>query len=137
MTPKEKAIKEAYGDKWDRVKDIVDMNNGSIDLVKCHPTELGYSYHEIEEFQRVFRPNRWRPIQLSGIEDNNGWIEGLPPDDASDIWVISRENKHLSDVNYQTLLIKSNKESLSKVITHWQPLVKPKPPIYDEQNNMQ
>ena len=65
------------------------------------------------------------------IEDNNGWIkieseEDLPKD--GHYWVITKEGI-LTDSPKDKDLFQDNSYWLSN-FTHYQPIVKPKPPIY-------
>ena len=129
---KEQAIKNAYGEYWEAVKDYVDENGwiGFDEWFKfvghkidydCKPNQIYYCH---------------RPKSLKGIEDNNGWnlIDELLPEPSTEYHVI--KNGKISKCFY----IKDNrwfvdgnnfpKTSELHGITHWKPIQKPLNPIY-------
>lgn len=69
MTPKQEAIKKAYGEHWETVKDYVN-ENGYInrDLYR----EI---YGNLKSAGRNVVDMLARPKSLQGIEYNNGWIK--------------------------------------------------------------
>jgi len=88
---KQKAIEEAYGEHWEKVKNFVD-ENGWVDF-KLLFGETGNSrgisglkLHTLDNYSPKYC--YWkRPIELDGIEANNNWIsihseEDLPKEDC-------------------------------------------------------
>lgn len=80
-TAKEKAIREAYGEHWDKVKDFVDDNGYIYEddakdiLWKKLVNGIIHSriYHvEVDIIDRGCYDDM-RPKSLQGIETNNGW----------------------------------------------------------------
>lgn len=88
LTKKQEVIRKAYGEHWDKVKDIIeDCNDGYISIeevpykglfdiqdVQIDHVQVSGQYGDIVTF--------WRPKSLQGIENNNGWFSieehGLP-----------------------------------------------------------
>lgn len=75
----------------------------------------------------------YRPKSLAGIENNNGWIkienEADLPKDLVECYAYDEDG----DITYFTFNLSPNSDyELMKEqgITHYQPIVKPKPPIY-------
>jgi hypothetical protein len=76
------------------------------------------------------KPSQYsRPKSLSGIENNNGWIniesgEDLPKD--GQYWTISSNDGQMT-----TNRIWSKQWNFNhRYISHYQPIIKPEPPIY-------
>jgi hypothetical protein len=67
MTKSEK-IQEAYGSNWEQIKPFVDADGWYVWDENC-PVNL-----VISGFQYNKKLDAHRPESLSGIEDNNGWI---------------------------------------------------------------
>lgn len=67
-----------------------------------------------------------RPKSLSGIENNQGWIklEGKPNEIEydGDVWIINKNGGIEINLNHEYLEL--------GYATHYQPIIKPKPPIY-------
>lgn len=86
--------------------------------------EIDYSELDNGEFVTC----RIRPKSLQGIEDNNGWIkieseEDLPKEN---VWLYNEGNNDL----YIGMLFDLEGFPINRFATHYQPIVKPKPPIY-------
>lgn len=138
MKTKEEVIREAYGVCWDQVKEFVDedgwCSDCQIDLNnKGYNTWLEYIPADCKEMHIVYgEPEYWyRPKSLSGIENNNGWIrieseEDLPKDSFN--YYAFCSNGSVMTFNdfeyYKEYIIPELK------VTHYQPIVKPKYPIY-------
>ncbi|MDV3636742.1 hypothetical protein CMU84_16450 [Elizabethkingia anophelis] len=125
-TPKEKAIKAAYGEYWDKVKDYVDEDGW------CNAF-FGIAARDFDDTES--KREAWRPKSLSGIETNNSWTrieseEDLPKDrNIEDLLIFTEtgeilvaSSKYLSDAEIRRYWIKT--------VSHWQKFVKPKPPIF-------
>lgn len=146
LNAKQEAIKKAYGEEnFNLFKDIIN-ENGWIGLSRYGfdedwDTEDKFDKMVSEiEFEESFEDgmNFYRPKSLQGIENNNGWIKieseaDLPKEDyygelfevgfLDDIGYFHHERKRCS--------LKSLKWMFErKLVTHYQPIEKPKPPIY-------
>lgn len=152
LNAKQEAIKKAYGEYWENVKNYVD-ENGYLDK-QVFSNYKGITYEEISSI--LFLHNTLTtciPLSLQGIENNNGWIRI-----ESDNWLKKHKidksltKYYINDINEDYLCIavlvtKDNiefeqltlsdylfvKEELIKeeiFATHYQPIEKPKPPIY-------
>ena len=127
---KEQAIKNAYGEYWEAVKDYVDENGwiGFDEWFKfvghkidydCKPNQIYYCH---------------RPKSLKGIEDNNGWHsmsfkEPPYPEHDVEYWIITYGITLKAKWN---MVRKEfiNVHGLQENVTHWQPIQKPLKPIY-------
>ena len=123
MTKQEK-IQEAYGKYWEVVYEYVDKNGW------CSAYWKTKTY-----FQTEFTSEKWRPKSLQGIENNNGWIRIESEAD------LPKEGMHHSILldsecingyrNYDVIVFyEVNSKFRKKEISHYQPIEKPKPPIY-------
>ena len=103
---------------------------------KKHPKD---DFHLEDEFYEIknnygYGEFDWRPKSLKGIEDNNGWIK-----------IKSEDDLKLPDGDYGFILPNQKEVLIGKVrkgettlngvityqgITHYYPIIKPKPPIY-------
>lgn len=129
MTKKEK-IQEAYGEYWESVKDFVD-ENGWHNRKESNINLLGKLRHEIRDCLNDIS----RPESLKGIEKNHGWIKIESEDDLPTIgqyYTIASFNNSIVEREFPhpKFSLEFNKEWWLKYITHYQPIVKPQPPIY-------
>ena len=149
---KQEAIKKAYGEYWEQVKDYVDENGwifhekGFYQNYKkfVSPFEIGFSKDDddnIELYSDSFKKTAnfyWRPKSLQGIENNNGWVR---VDNEADLPKVKEDiNKYFNIgtlINSKFYLSKGEYETkevitsfLEDKITHYQPITPPKPPIY-------
>lgn len=121
MTKKDR-VREAYGDK----------------LSICNPDENGWTDSKtwlengltLSASSHIHQGGKIRPKSLQGIENNNGWIkieseDDLPKEDKW-YWVKKKSGEEILS-GYQ---IGVSKERWLSEITHYQPIEKPKPPIY-------
>ena len=119
LEAKQEAIKKAYGENYIHA-DI----NGWIRFGMYVPTDLGIeNYDDINGF--------WRCKSLQGIENNKGWIrieskDDLPKEEGN--YFIVRNNNEVGT----SYFIPNNDFSVMdwRDITHYQPIEKPKLPIY-------
>ena len=119
LEAKQEAIKKAYGENYIHA-DI----NGWIRFGMYVPTDLGIeNYDDIDGF--------WRCKSLQGIENNKGWIrieskDDLPKEEG--YYFIVRSNNEVG----ASYFIPNNDFSVIdwRYITHYQPIEKPKLPIY-------
>lgn len=85
-------IQKAYGEHWDRVKDHV-TENGYIQFkVIAHGVtnelnyeeDFQYTHDQVEVIQNFGHGQYlWRPKELKGIENNNGWIKIFDEDNIN------------------------------------------------------
>ena len=139
MTKQEKII-EAYGDSWNIAKNFAD-ENGWIDRYKqsayLNIGEWGKDKTPIKNFlgkNDYFglesKNDKYRPKSLHGIETNNGWIKIESEDDLKvkegyyAVFNTRWKNDEISIIQ----IIEPYK--LDSTITHYQPIIKPQPPIY-------
>lgn len=133
LMTKEEKIKEAWGKDFPKNKGV-DGNGWSIgvfwyedfDFKKFDTIEISHGYYNI------------RPESLKGIENNNGWIkiesEADLPKECAEYDVI--KNKTITKATYigkDRWFVPDNdfpKTTNIHGITHYQPSLKPKPPIY-------
>lgn len=128
MTPKQQAIKKAYGEHYDTYRDIMD-NNGWVDSFNMHAP------HYITVLESKYN-KYWRPASLKGLETNNGWIpvEDRLPDEGEICWIFTKYE--CIGIAYWNGFTESFEDEggLSIVpagwVTHWQPVVKPEAPLY-------
>ena len=122
LEAKQEAIKKAYGEYWENVKDYVD-NRGFANL------DNTFTY---EDMGLELQDNgNWRPKSLQGIENNKGWIrieskDDLPKEEGN--YFIVRNNNEVG----ASYFIPNNDFSVIdwRYITHYQPIEKPLKPIY-------
>ena len=125
LNAKQEAIKNAYGEYWENVKDYVD-NDGWINNSIPKFTFGQLKNLDLEYKNDVF----FRPKSLQGIENNNGWIRieseaDLPKEEG--LYFTMRRDKTKVEITH--FFYELSKE-FKKVATHYQPIEKPKPPIY-------
>ena len=124
LNAKQEAIKNAYGDYWEAVKDFVD-ENGWIDFLE-----------DIQRIMYFFNDSDNIEVKsLQGIENNNGWIKIESEDD------LPKEGMHHSILldsdcingyrNYDVIVFyEVNSRYRKKEISHYQPIEKPLKPLY-------
>lgn len=77
---KQEAIKKAYGEHWERVKNKVRASSDARISGYSLPQDVGMPSHSIVQYD--WKDDDWRPMELRGIEDNNGWIR-IEPDGSN------------------------------------------------------
>ncbi|ROI02920.1 hypothetical protein EGI16_12165 [Chryseobacterium sp. G0240] len=133
---KEEKIKEAYLGLGLPFSENILFDNG---WLKIKPTQYQSKYQDVDLLKLTNHVHSIRPKSLQGIENNNGWIK---IDFKSDIPMTTKKELN-KDIEYHVIMGKDNSvfyESLklNEVhsfydkgwITHYQPIEKPKPPIY-------
>lgn len=120
---KQEVIKQAYGEHWGKVKTRVDENGWCFIYYEEIGINIFGTEYEFKEF------SQWRPISLKGIETNNGWIKIESGNDIQDgdYWMLEHDGtiSPCFEIDQD-----SQKNNLHKYYTHYQPIVKPLPPIY-------
>lgn len=71
---KEEKIKEAYGDNWELVKDKVNKDGWIKDREFIFSDFVKGTVWQTTDHDDEWYDTR-RPMQLKGIEDNNGWVK--------------------------------------------------------------
>ena len=126
---KQEAIKNAYSEYWEKVKDCVD-NDGYIDnsIPKFRFGQL--KNLDLEYKNDVF----FRPKSLQGIENNNGWIKIESEKDLPKVsgLYFGKDYEFGTDMMYFDFETKKWEDSNGYLqnVTHYQQIEKPKPPIY-------
>lgn len=138
---KRKAIQNAYGDAWEKVKEFVDgkgwIHNCPWDIESVlFPQSNGFEVGDVDKMHLV-NSFSWRPRCLSGLESNNGWTrieEKMPPSSEDRFyvcfegvisgWTESGENIH------KTCALHNKHPDVYKNITHWRPVEKLINPLY-------
>jgi len=135
-TAKQQAIINAYGEFWEKVKDFVDEDG----WIKFSDDKeiIRYEYHSDGNIMcNPLDINKWRPKQLAGIENNNGWIkiesEADLPEETTECHFINKNNKIIYCGTYHYKLIEFRCGIIHLTfdkVTHYQPIQKPLQPIY-------
>jgi len=122
---KQEIIKQAYGEHWNKVCEYVDENGW------CN-SYWGKEYTDLNGVGKTKKdPLYWRPKSLQGIEDNNGWIKIKSETDlpkGGDIFYLC--GKMFEDGNFVIDEMFTYNSIDKDKFTHYQPIIKPKPPIY-------
>jgi hypothetical protein len=132
---KEDKIKEAYGEHWEKVKNYVDAN-GWLDAKSFygdrHKGLAGLTMQISDRYDPKYC--YWkRPISLSGIENNNGWLQfrGNQPKESNWYWIKTNSDMLIAFwVNHKNVFIDMDNSIYFNAVTHYQPIEEPKPPIY-------
>lgn len=127
MKTKQEVIQEAWGEYYDSIQDELDKDGWLHSAVRPDidldlDVELQNNNWIIGESEYI------RPKSLQGIEDNNGWIRIESEDDLpKDLVYLYSE---YGDIIKGHLFNHYGYYAQPKYITHYQPIIKPKPPIY-------
>jgi hypothetical protein len=124
---KQEAIKQAYGEHYDKAKDYIDKNGW------CYlfPTIKG----ELD-FENTGRDNVcYRPKSLQGIENNNGWIKieseaDLPEENGTYFTIGKTSYKPFYRIDVFCGRLKNSFTDGNSCFTHYQPIQKPLKPLY-------
>lgn len=122
--------------KQDKIQQVYGINyihsdtNGWIRLGMYVPNDFVFSEDEIERNENI---GIWRHKLLQGIEDNNGWIKIESDSDFPNLFDFKfmtydsvNDKTDIKPISRRTMW-KNYKKGL---ITHYQPIQKPKLPIY-------
>jgi len=126
---KQKAIEVAYGIYWEELKYFVEENGWYNWFESKNNTNI-----DDLDFETSIDGFNLRPKLLAGIETNNNWIsihseDDLPNTDGKSVefWFMTNHG----DVTINGYNDSSEKALIySKIYTHYQPIIKPKKPIY-------
>lgn len=136
MTPKQQAIKKAYGEHYDTFKGDMD-ENGWVLRDPGHKNHIKWGENrDVYEWDAT-DSGLWRPSSLRGIENNRGWIsvkDRLPKgaDHGKDFWLYDKDQDFYPATwdNYSRAWETEKSFISPHEVTHWQPVVKPEPPLY-------
>lgn len=134
MTKKQEKIKEAYGQYWDLVNDQID-ENGWLDQKGIHKPLPGLTMDVLNPYDPKYC-YYMRPVSLAGLDDNNGWISieseaDFPKNKLDHSFVYSLKENMISSIQLNIVRNDQIEELFEDDwITHYQPIIKPKPPIY-------
>lgn len=128
------AIKAAYGDMWiymssfPQARKIALENEGWVFITQL-PSTIDRTLFDFQHGDSICRPK-----SLSGIENNRGWTrieseEDLPKKETA-YWAYNDKTNHTMYCGYDFEL--GFRFSLGHTFkaTHYQPIEKPKPPIF-------
>lgn len=139
---KEEKIKEAYGEYWEGLKKVIDID-GWVDLKSKNISNdlandmIGVFRYKIEvdyKFNHIARPK-----SLQGIENNNGWIkinseDDLPKEGTYCHFIIKGFEELHNQGLYDGMFWDNKCAYISSIVTHYQPIQKPiqkpTPPLY-------
>lgn len=134
---KQEAIKKAYGEHWDKVKEFCDSDGWITNKWIAHGVSRGISYQDAGfSFEEIFcqhfnsSDNTWRLKSIYSILTNNGWIR-IEPDGSnlptSDIgYKFSRKDESIGEANLGGI----NTLFRSDHITHYKPIKEEPKPVY-------
>lgn len=122
---KEKKIREAYEEISLPFNENIIYDNG---WTKIKPGQYSSKYDVVDLLKLTKHVHSIRPKSLSGIENNNGWIR------ITDVEKVPTENcwiykEWIGDM-FIGYFYNEYGHNVHKDATHYQPIVKPKPPLY-------
>jgi len=130
---KDEVIKEAYGKYYDFSKPYLNEYGvlNILEVPKEKSLSLIHLKNEIPCESLINDSHSIRPKSLKGIEDNNGWIkieneEDLPKEGMTNYLYCVNDEPSIHVMNLKQI----NQCYKDGMITHYQPIDKPKPPIY-------
>jgi len=132
MMTKQDKIREAYGIHWEEVKDQVD-ENGWLDGKGNHKGLVGLTMKVYDPYDSKYC--YWkRPVSLSGIENNNGWIKIESKQDLPSkkgLYMVCINNNPIIGIIENTTFIKHLYECPEQgILTHFKEHFPEKHPIY-------
>ncbi|MDV3661641.1 hypothetical protein CMU70_14395 [Elizabethkingia anophelis] len=136
MNSKHEAIKAAYGEHYDLLKENIDENGRiPVKIIKQNMQRLSEEFYDSLRMVDVLG-EYYQPEQLAGIYNNRGWTrieseEDLPKE-YKNYWcrTYNGDTKILRfDPEFKEWYYECN-TGLSFTVTHYQPIQTPKPPIF-------
>ncbi|HFK5582127.1 TPA: hypothetical protein ACG0AV_002055 [Elizabethkingia anophelis] len=133
---KHEAIKAAYGEHWEKVKDYVDENGW------CTHPDKNEMFPETDDLDSGYvslleNTDKWMPTPLDRIIDNNGWTrieseDDLPKEYGVKYFCFHKDGEIIIRTFFEHLgWGEFDCEILDQAyITHYQPIETPKPPIF-------
>jgi hypothetical protein len=136
MTKQEK-IKEAYGEYWEEMKPFVNKN-GWFNKNSFWNNTFSFGVYENIDLLFTHKEDSMIPTIIANIENNNGWIKIESEDDLPILTIIyhvvinGKESKALYAGKNRWFVDGNDFPKTTEIhgITHYQPIIKPQPPIY-------
>ena len=134
---KEEKIKEAWDLLYEKYKERISLEDGYL-YFKSNKVlkEVRQFFGEIE-FPQWGGVSIFRPKSLQGIEDNNGWIKIESEEDlpiiVSDCYFKTIDSDFVNIGYYHPLTrLFEDRDFTYRIdqVSHYQPIVKPKPLVY-------
>ena len=127
-TPKQEAIRKAYGEHWAALEMWVNPDGW------CRKRR-GIGFEEVKkEIPLDYIGYEFRTASLQGIETNNGWIRIESAEDLPKIWdkiFFVIDTKFIGTGYFDgTNFWHENESYDASIVSHYQPINKPNPPIY-------
>ena len=131
LDAKQEAIKKAYGEHWERLNNFINEDGvfiGDTDMISDELFNEWAFIGSSKDINSEKLISGSRPKSLKGIENNNGWmrIDDFVKYTNEKFWLF---NSHLNDL-YQGQLFDDDMFPINRYATHYQPIKKPKQPIY-------
>jgi len=133
-TSKQKAIREAYGEYFEEMKTFIN-ENGWFNKNSFWNNTFSFGVYENIDLLFTHKEDFMIPTIISNIETNNGWIkiesEADLPEESDTYFTYSEvwwEPFYRIDVF--TGILKNSFTNGKSCFTHYQPIIKPQPPIY-------
>ena len=131
LEAKQEAIKKAYGEHWERLNNFINEDGvfiGDTDMISDELFNEWAFIGSSKDINSEKLISGSRPKSLKGIENNNGWmrIDDFVKYTNEKFWLF---NSHLNDL-YQGQLFDDDMFPINRYATHYQPIKKPKFPIY-------
>lgn len=133
LDAKQEAIKKAYGEHWERLNNFINEDGvfiGDTDMISDELFNEWAFIGSSKDINSEKLISGSRPKSLKGIENNNGWIKiESEADLPKEGYYFVAKNKTVIETSY---FMPDNDFSLIewRNITHYQPIEKPKLPIY-------
>jgi hypothetical protein len=131
---KEEVIQQAYGEYWEQAKEFVDekgwFNRGKLKYKDCL-----FLFGKDSLLFEKYAQDYFRPKSLQGIEHNNGWIKiesekDLPEENGTYFTHSKTYYKPFFRVDVFCGRLRNSFQNGTSCFTHYQPIIKTKPPIY-------
>ena len=129
---KEEKIKEAWGEYYDKIKIELDEHGryNYYDQIPLKRKSKMWQFENIET-HKMQDVSLLMPSSINGIDNNNGWVKieseaDLPKEGMTNYFICVDDlpSIHVHNLKQVVSLYKDG------MITHYQPIEKPKPPIY-------
>ena len=131
---KQEAIKKAYGEHWEKLKECIDIDGNCIMFdrnnkqISPNFNELGFEKDYVlnninHGYNSELGVHQWCPKSISDIENNNGWIRIEP--DGSNLPTEKNDYRVILKSGNITNLYFDPKEDLSfkPFATHYKPII--------------
>lgn len=144
MNSKQECIAKAYGEYWDKFKLLVDENgaisNKDFSFIDAEDIMEIFCYYHIGFNGETVGVEKWIPLSLAGIENNNGWIkieseESLPTKEGKYIWGRLHKESEYGPEWFEQFK-ETTKEGIIKAykfyirVTHYKEVFDHEPPLH-------